>query len=97
MTTTETSTDDQEFRDRGLVVLAVDVNESKKTVKKYLEQSPRSCRIVLTENPAWANAVAEVSAAGCLSLRRIRANQRVTRLSTTARARQQSQRRRWMR
>lgn len=23
------------------------------------------CRIVLTENPAWANAVAEVSAAGC--------------------------------
>ena len=26
---------DQEFRDRGLVVLAVDVNESKKTVKKY--------------------------------------------------------------
>ena len=41
---------DQEFRDRGLVVLAVDVNESKKTVKKYLEQSPRSCRIVLTED-----------------------------------------------
>src|SRR5664280_2300684 len=26
---------DQEFRDKGLVVLAVDVNESKKTVKKY--------------------------------------------------------------
>lgn len=24
-----------------------------------------NCRIVLTENPAWANAVAEVSAAGC--------------------------------
>ena len=23
------------------------------------------CRIVLTDNPAWANAVAEVSAAGC--------------------------------
>src|SRR5271169_2210232 len=41
---------DQEFRDKGLVVLAVDVNESKKTVKKYLEQSPRSCRIVLTED-----------------------------------------------
>ena len=41
---------DQEFRDRGLVVLAVDVNESKKTVKKYLELSPRSCRIVLTED-----------------------------------------------
>src|ERR1035438_9711914 len=41
---------DQEFRDKGLVVLAVDVNESKKTVKKYLEQSPRSCRIVLTRS-----------------------------------------------
>src|SRR5271167_587430 len=41
---------DKEFRDQGLVVLAVNVNESKKTVKKYLEQSPRSCRIVLTED-----------------------------------------------
>jgi thiol-disulfide isomerase/thioredoxin len=41
---------DQQFRDQGLVVLAVDVNESKKAVKKYLEQSPRSCRIVLTED-----------------------------------------------
>ena len=28
----------------------MDVNESKKTVKKYLELSPRSCRIVLTED-----------------------------------------------
>ena len=41
---------DQEFRGQGVVVLAVDVNESKKTVKKYLELSPRSCRIVLTED-----------------------------------------------
>src|SRR5271166_1472950 len=41
---------DKEFRDQGLVVLAVDVNESKKTVKRYLEQNPRSCRIVLTED-----------------------------------------------
>src|ERR1039458_9042346 len=41
---------DQEFRDKGLVVLAVDVNESKKPVKKYLEQNPRSCRIVLTDD-----------------------------------------------
>ncbi len=41
---------DKEFRDQGLVVLAVDVNEAKKTVKKYLEQNPRSCRIVLTED-----------------------------------------------
>jgi thiol-disulfide isomerase/thioredoxin len=41
---------DKEFRDQGLVVLAVDVNESKKAVKKYLEQNPRACRIVLTED-----------------------------------------------
>ena len=41
---------DTEFHDKGLVVLAVDVNESKKTVKKYLEENPRSCRIVLTED-----------------------------------------------
>ena len=34
----------REFADRGLVVLAVDVNESKKTVKKYLEQAPRNGR-----------------------------------------------------
>jgi thiol-disulfide isomerase/thioredoxin len=39
-----------EFRDKGLVVLAVNVGESKKTVKKYLEQNPRKCRIVLTED-----------------------------------------------
>src|SRR5271165_5493169 len=41
---------DKEFRDQGLVVLAVDVNESKKKVKQYLEQNPRACRIVLTED-----------------------------------------------
>jgi thiol-disulfide isomerase/thioredoxin len=40
----------QEFLDKGLVVLAVDVGESKKKVKKYLEENPRSCRIVLTED-----------------------------------------------
>jgi thiol-disulfide isomerase/thioredoxin len=40
----------KEFADQGLIVLAVDVGESKKTVKKYLEQHPRSCRIVLTED-----------------------------------------------
>jgi thiol-disulfide isomerase/thioredoxin len=39
----------QEFKDNGLTVLAVNVGESKKTVKKYLEQHPRTCRIVLTE------------------------------------------------
>jgi thiol-disulfide isomerase/thioredoxin len=40
----------KEFAAKGLVVLAIDVAESKKTVKKYLEQHPRSCRIVLTED-----------------------------------------------
>ncbi len=41
---------DKEFSSKGVIVLAVDVAESKKTVKKYLEQHPRSCRIVLTED-----------------------------------------------
>jgi thiol-disulfide isomerase/thioredoxin len=40
----------REFKDQGLTVLAVNVGESKKTVKKYLEQHPRSCRIVLTDD-----------------------------------------------
>ena len=40
----------EEFADKGLIVLAIDVAESKKTVKKYLEQHPRACRIVLTED-----------------------------------------------
>ena len=40
----------KEFAPKGLVVLAIDVNESKKRVKKYLEENPRSCRIVLTED-----------------------------------------------
>lgn len=40
----------REFADRGLVVLAVDFLEPKKTVKKYLEQMPRACKIVLTED-----------------------------------------------
>ena len=40
----------KEFSDQGLIVLAIDVAESKKTVKKYLELHPRSCRVVLTED-----------------------------------------------
>jgi thiol-disulfide isomerase/thioredoxin len=52
---------DKEFRDQGLVVLAVDVNESKRTVKKYLEQNPRSCRIVLTEDTNLAAMYAATS------------------------------------
>ena len=41
---------DKQFASKGLLVLAIDVAESKKTVKKYLEQHPRACRIVLTED-----------------------------------------------
>jgi thiol-disulfide isomerase/thioredoxin len=41
---------DREFSPQGLIVLAIDVAESKKTVKRYLEQHPWSCRIVLTED-----------------------------------------------
>src|ERR1700737_1920705 len=37
-----------EFSDKGLIVLAVNVAESRKTVKKYLELHPRTSRIVLT-------------------------------------------------
>ena len=33
-----------EYTDKDLLVLAIDVGESKKTVKKYLEQYPRTCR-----------------------------------------------------
>src|SRR5262245_21522926 len=36
----------KEFKDKDLTVLAVNVGESKKTVKKYLELHPRTCRIV---------------------------------------------------
>jgi thiol-disulfide isomerase/thioredoxin len=40
----------KEFADSGLIVLAVNVGESKKKVKKYLADSPRACRIVLTDD-----------------------------------------------
>ncbi len=40
----------KEFAPKGLVLLAVDVGESKKTVKKFLQENPRSVRIVLTED-----------------------------------------------
>ena len=39
---------DHEFSDKGLLVLAVNVAESKKTVKEYLREHPRACRIVMT-------------------------------------------------
>jgi thiol-disulfide isomerase/thioredoxin len=35
---------------KGLVILAINVGESKKTVKKYLQQHPRTTRIVLTDD-----------------------------------------------
>jgi thiol-disulfide isomerase/thioredoxin len=37
-----------EFAGKGLVVLAVDVAESKKVVQQYLKDHPRKCRIVMT-------------------------------------------------
>ena len=40
----------RELSDQGLIVLAIDVAESKKLVQKYLQQHPRACRIVLTED-----------------------------------------------
>ena len=40
----------KEFSSKGLIVLAVNVGESKKTVKKYLEQHPRTIPIVMMED-----------------------------------------------
>jgi thiol-disulfide isomerase/thioredoxin len=37
-----------EFAGKGLVVLAVDVAESKKVVQQYLKDHPRKCHIVMT-------------------------------------------------
>jgi thiol-disulfide isomerase/thioredoxin len=39
-----------DFSDKGLIVLAVNVGESKKVVKKFLEKHPRSTPIVLTDD-----------------------------------------------
>jgi thiol-disulfide isomerase/thioredoxin len=51
----------KEFADKGLLVLAVDVAESKKKVKKYLEENPRAVRIVLTEDTNLAAMYAATS------------------------------------
>jgi thiol-disulfide isomerase/thioredoxin len=40
----------KEFSGKGLIVLAVNVGESKKTVKEYLDQHPRTIPIVLMED-----------------------------------------------
>jgi cytochrome c biogenesis protein CcmG/thiol:disulfide interchange protein DsbE len=39
-----------EFEKEGVVVLAVDVAESKKTVKTFLERNPRKAKVVLMED-----------------------------------------------
>jgi thiol-disulfide isomerase/thioredoxin len=39
-----------EFKDKGLIVLAIDVGESKKKVKEYLADHPRTPHIVLTSD-----------------------------------------------
>lgn len=51
----------RDFSGEGLVVLAVSVGESRQTVRKYLEEHPRSCHIVLTED---TNLVAEFAPTG---------------------------------
>jgi thiol-disulfide isomerase/thioredoxin len=40
----------KEYGDKGLLVLTINVGESKKTVKKYLEQHPRATRTILTDD-----------------------------------------------
>jgi len=40
----------KEFADKGLIVLAINVAESKKKVKKHLEEHPRTCPVVLMED-----------------------------------------------
>jgi len=39
----------KELADKGLLLLAINVGESKKTVTKFLVQHPRNCKIVLME------------------------------------------------
>jgi thiol-disulfide isomerase/thioredoxin len=41
---------DTEFADQGLLVLAINVGESKKKVQKFLAENPRKCRIVLNDD-----------------------------------------------
>ena len=38
------------FEGKGLVILAVNAGESRKKVKQYLEQSPRACKVVVSED-----------------------------------------------
>lgn len=50
-----------ELADKGLILLAIDVGESKKTVKKYLELHPRNCKIVFMEDTNLAAMYAATS------------------------------------
>jgi thiol-disulfide isomerase/thioredoxin len=50
-----------EFADQGLIVLAIDVGESKKKVKQYLLENPRACRLVLNEDTNLAAMYAATS------------------------------------
>ncbi len=51
----------RDFTGSGLVVLAVNVGESKRKVKQYLDQSPRACKIVLTADTNLAALYAATS------------------------------------
>jgi thiol-disulfide isomerase/thioredoxin len=44
----------KEFEKDGLVVLAVDMGEPRRKVRKYVEESPRSWKIVLAEDTTLA-------------------------------------------
>ena len=48
----------EEFKDQGLVVLAVNAGENKRKVRAYLESNPRACHIVLMEDTNLAAAFA---------------------------------------
>src|SRR5260221_11359564 len=50
-----------DFANKGLILLAIDVGESKKTVKKYLDQHPRNCKIVFMEDTNLAAMYAATS------------------------------------
>ncbi len=51
----------KEYEKKGLVILAVNVGESKKKVQAYLQKQPRNCRIVLTEDTNLAAMFAATS------------------------------------
>jgi thiol-disulfide isomerase/thioredoxin len=43
-----------DFEKDGLVILAVDMGEPKRRIKKYLEDNPRNCKIVLAQDTTLA-------------------------------------------